>query len=353
MAASADATPEDGAERWVRAAVLDLLGRPATDLEVATLSGRIVAGTSRGVIAKELARSREWTASVVTDLYQHILDREPDFAGLEYWIGRLRGGDRVASVAVSIYGSPEYYAEVGGTSGAYVDALYQSVLGRTAEAGGRAYWIDRLDRGTSRWVVARSVFLSAEARGRRVDALYLTLLGRPASAADRAYWAGRLVREDDIVLAAHLVASAEHQARAQTRPETAGYELDPGDPVTVAVTQGNFVADPTVGVSGDGATVVHPRDFYLRADLEAVDVASGGSETIAQLVTTDVLFPRAITSRPSVSDDGRFVTLGETAMWGIHSARLFDRLTGTATQLLPSAPQVFSFNSVISADGST
>ena len=268
------ATPEEVAERWVRAAIVDLLGRPATDQEVATLAGRRLGGTSRGVIAKELARSPQWVGAVVTDLYQHILGRDPETAGLAYWVERIQHGDRVASVAVSIYGAPEYYAGAGGgTDGGFVDALYESILDRAAESSGREYWVGRLEgRQVAVGPGPFACSCRAEARGRRVQALYDTLLGRPASASDREYWAARLVREDDIVLAAHLVGSAEYEARAQQRDDTVGDQLDPGAPVTIATQRlDDHVPTPSWASSGDAGTVVLHRDGYLTADLVAVE----------------------------------------------------------------------------------
>jgi hypothetical protein len=295
----------------------------------------------------------------VTDLYLHILDRAPDAGGLAYWIGRLGAGDRVASVAVSIYGSPEYYAEAGSTPAGYVDALYESVLDRAAEPAGRAYWIDRLGAGTSRWVVARNLFLSFEARSRRVDALYLTLLGRPASVADRAYWADRLAREDDIVLAAHLVSSAEHQARAQTRADTADEPISIGPATTVAQPHQSLFppSTPAVAVSGDAATVVHSREESYSASMQAVDVAAGLTETIAPVNAPGGIFPSAHPLRPSVSDDGRFVVTGDPS--GPETSgpvsRLVDRLAGTVDDLGAASgiPRPAEVAPSISPDGST
>ncbi len=338
----ADAPPEViAAQRWVRAAVLDLLGRPAPEAEVATLAGRLAAGTPRGTIAKELARSDEWVGAVVTDLYQHILGRDPEPAGLAYWVDRLQGGDRVASVAVSIYAADEYYADAGGTPGDYVDALYESILDRAPDVDGRAFWVDRLESGVNRWRVAKELFLSFEARGRRVDALYRSLLGRAASLADRSYWAGRLATEDDIVLAAHLVASAEYEARAQTRPETVGPTRPP------AATGGEL------GVSGDGATVVRARGGYFQADLEAVDSTSGHVDQVHDIALVGWLVPLMHLSRPSVSDDGRFITVSDSVYsFEGHPGGgvLIDRLTGTTTPLGGAAK---AYEPTISPDGST
>src|SRR5690348_4490892 len=63
---------------------------------------------------------------------------------------------------------------------AYVATLYQTLLGRTAEPGGLAYWSNQLAQGSTWQQVAGGIVTSAEYRGRQVEDLYETVLGHPA-----------------------------------------------------------------------------------------------------------------------------------------------------------------------------
>jgi len=333
--------------RWFRAATIDLLGARPPEADVTAVVARLTAGTSRATVARELARSQAWTDAVVTELYRDVLGREPDAGGLAYWSGRIQGGTRVADVAASIYSSDELYAEVGGTPGAYVDALYEGILHRPADAGGRAYWVGAIEDGLPRWRMSKSFFLSAEARGDRVDALYDALLGRAAEPGGRAYWIGRLAVVDDIELAVALVVSPEYLARSWGRFDTVG----PG----VAAVQrpsGYYSIPPYVGVSGEGTSIVTLDGLAPTA----WDATSGASvpltaELLGKPEGTVIPFfgPSYEWSPPSVSDDGRFVAMAD---WGV---ALVDRWDETTARIGPQGWEAADRgrDPALSPDGST
>jgi hypothetical protein len=74
----------------------------------------------------------------------------------------------------------------------FVSSLYQTLLGRPADAGGRAYWTARLNTGATRTQVAQGIADSDEALSHDVQLFYQALLGRPAEAAGLAYWTAQL-----------------------------------------------------------------------------------------------------------------------------------------------------------------
>ena len=219
---------------FVQAAYLNLLGRFPTFEERNEWVAEIEGGLDRGSLAVRLAHSPEWARQVVTDLYLDILDRSPDPSGLQSWSTRLVAGTRTAEVGSDLYGSKEYFDKAGGTNGDYVDAVYENLLGRLPDDEGRAYWIDRLDRGAETRVVARQFFLSLESNGKRVDTLYRHLLGRDSDPEGRSFWAQRLVKDDALVLAGLLVGSQEFfdgHAQCVIDPDV---PTGPGDPGSTA-----------------------------------------------------------------------------------------------------------------------
>ena len=197
----------------------DFLGRAPTAQERTATVAELTAGTlTRRGAAARLATSEEWIGAIVEGLYQATLGRPGDPSGVAYWTGRIRRGElTVAQVAGRLYASPEYVARFpAGDVGAWVDDLYQEILGRPADAAGRSYWIG-VAAARGRFAVARSFVQSPESARRRVDGLYRTLLGRPAEADGLAYWAPIVVARGDIALGTYLAGSPEYLARAQTR----------------------------------------------------------------------------------------------------------------------------------------
>lgn len=105
----------------------------------------------------------------VTTLYAGILQRRPDHAGLEFWVGRHRTGTTTAArLGEQFAGTPEVRAWWGSLSdGGIVDQTYQRVLGRASDRAGRAYWVGRLGAGYPRTKLIAAIALSPEARSRQ------------------------------------------------------------------------------------------------------------------------------------------------------------------------------------------
>ncbi|CAD5247838.1 conserved hypothetical protein [Halomonas sp. 59] len=80
-------------------------------------------------------------------LYTGILDRAADREGLEYWVSQLNAGSSLNDIERAFMSAEEVSAAVqamGSDDAAFVDTLYQSVLGRAADESGREYWLDNL-----------------------------------------------------------------------------------------------------------------------------------------------------------------------------------------------------------------
>jgi hypothetical protein len=98
-------------------------------------------------------------------LYEATFDRTPDDAGLGFWIRQLDdSGVDLLSMARLFLGSSEFVATYGGAvaNADFVGLLYQNILGRDAEAAGLDYWTDALDGGMARETVLASFSESAE-----------------------------------------------------------------------------------------------------------------------------------------------------------------------------------------------
>jgi len=204
--------------KYVASAVYDVLGRKATAADNARWVGPLDAGGTRSEFASQLVKTPERAAIVTNALYNAVLLRSPDAAGLAYWTAKLASGYRSANLAAALYASDEFYDGAGGTVDSYVKVVYVSVLERPADDAGLAYWTKRINAGTPRSSIARTFYLSRESNARRARTIYLHLLLRPPTSADLKTWSQALITQDDGVLIARLVASDEYYVWSQKRP---------------------------------------------------------------------------------------------------------------------------------------
>ena len=97
-------------------------------------------------------------------LYQAALDRVPDKDGLGYWIAQMDSGMTLAKVASQFVGSDEFKALYGAapTNAQFVDLLYDNVLHRKGDQAGIDFWINSLAAGVQRDDMLASFSESAE-----------------------------------------------------------------------------------------------------------------------------------------------------------------------------------------------
>jgi len=86
----------------------------------------------------------------VLELYTAYFNRVADKAGVDYWTNEMdTKGWTIDQVAQSFADQTEYKdAYAGKTNEEIVDAVYNNVLNRAADADGKTYWVDELTAGT-------------------------------------------------------------------------------------------------------------------------------------------------------------------------------------------------------------
>lgn len=316
----------------------DTQGTEPIGTQVDALVRRLQQGTGRGVLAREAVRSHPWAANVVDDLYLHLLRRPSDASGRAYWVGRLQGGMPVGHLTVGLLASPEYYTDA--TDEALVSGFYQDILRRFPSTGDRDYWIGRLRAGVGRSTVVSAIHRTSEARRIRADRLYRDLMGRRAAPAEATYWGGRLVREDDMVLAAHLLASAEYFARAQVR-------LRPvGPPTILTATPDPLVDRWSYAVSDDGRVIVELVGDDETTGVDATDLVAGTTERIFTFAGPP--FGNEGFEGLDVSGDGDLVAVAVG-----RTVHLVDRSAGTVTEVGRTPGTTIPARPVLSSDGTT
>lgn len=158
----------DTTARYLMAAPGDdtLVGRDGND----TLSGNGMAEVLQGgagddrLIGETIDPGFDPEAAAIYRLYRATLDRGPDQAGHFAWTTQLAENRAdLRTIAGSFLGSVEFRNLYGNTSDtAFVTLLYNNVLGRAPDAAGLAGWVDRLQSGADRTTVVLGFSESTE-----------------------------------------------------------------------------------------------------------------------------------------------------------------------------------------------
>ena len=84
----------------------------------------------------------------IATLYKHILERQPDLAGFEYWDNQIKAGKTLGEVAIAMTRSTESGDTLfNGNTSHDLDTLYNVILNRSTDAVGKAYWSAQIDQG--------------------------------------------------------------------------------------------------------------------------------------------------------------------------------------------------------------
>jgi hypothetical protein len=170
----------------------------------------VLAGQARA--AATLLASPPGREAAAADLFQQAFDRAIDPSGRAYWSTKLLTLTRPQMLS-RLTGSNEFYRRAGSTTPLFVDAVYQSVLGRPSDPSGKAYWVNVITNGGSREKVARSLVASTEYRRKTVVAAYQLVLGRNPDVGGRDYWTAKLATTRVEVLLRGLAATRSFYLR--------------------------------------------------------------------------------------------------------------------------------------------
>ena len=90
------------------------------------------------------------TQAEIARLYT-VFDRVPDFNGLQDWLNASAHGMTFNAIANTFSQSQEFANRYNAVDNqGFANQLYQTILGREGEAAGLAHWTQQLDGGLSR-----------------------------------------------------------------------------------------------------------------------------------------------------------------------------------------------------------
>jgi hypothetical protein len=191
-----------------------ILDRNADAGGLANWTAQLNSGSvSRLQVVQGIRNSPEHFTQEVTDFYLTLLGRAPDPSGLQSWVQQLQGGMREEQMAFAFLDSPEYLSQ---GDKHFVDAMYQSLLGRSFDTAGEASWLNQLGAATLTHEQVISAFLySTESLTRLTEGYYETFLQRPADPSGLNAWVGQLQRGlSFLAIGQQFLASNEFYNRA-------------------------------------------------------------------------------------------------------------------------------------------
>ncbi|MGH7138001.1 MAG: DUF4214 domain-containing protein [Pirellulales bacterium] len=205
---------ESANRMFIGAAYQDLLGRMPDATALAAWTTVLDAGAPRADLTNVLSNSAEYYSGVIQAAYQKYLGRQPDLQGLINWTTVMQNGVSDELLEAYFIGSSEYYLHSGGTDKAWVDAMYENLLGRLPDAAGESTWVAALAAGADRTSVAYDFAASPEREAARITADYSRYLDRAPTSADISGWVQTFENgftNEDVV--AGFVASDEYFAK--------------------------------------------------------------------------------------------------------------------------------------------
>ena len=144
-------TPK-GRRLFVMQQYRDFLGREGDAAGIQNWVNALTASSrTRAQVIESFFNSQEFSITVapVVRLYFAAFLRIPDYAGLTNWVNAYRAGMPLAAIAQAFATSAEFLLTYGNLNNTqYVTLLYNNVLGRAPDAAGLANWVNALNNGT-------------------------------------------------------------------------------------------------------------------------------------------------------------------------------------------------------------
>jgi hypothetical protein len=178
-------------ERFLQRLYQYLLGRNADSAGLESWAASLNNGASRAMIAQLILNSVEYQTRQIQTMYHEWLGRNAENEGLTSWLQFLAAGRSLDDVQAGILSSQEYLDYAGNASD-YVGKLYQELLGRQADEAGLVAWTNAMNAGMSRAQIVQLLQRSLEAAIRQITLNYQNILGRAGEEQGLRFFAGAL-----------------------------------------------------------------------------------------------------------------------------------------------------------------
>src|SRR3954452_24253315 len=197
-------------DRFINQLYIDLLGRTADGIALSTFNALIAGDGTRSDVATAVLTSAEYRQKLLTDFYTTFLHRPISPAEVSFWMPAFGAGMTDEQVEAQITASPEYFALAGSTNAAWINRIYNDVLGRSPSAAETAVFLAQLG-SNSRLNVGLAILNSGEAITRRVQQAFPRLLHRTGTPVEQTTFVAALLGGvTDEQFLAQLLASDEY-----------------------------------------------------------------------------------------------------------------------------------------------
>lgn len=185
IADTVDTDPHDG---YIDECYTKFLGRDAEDAGRQFYRDRLNSGAmDRFAMAFAIQHSPEYFTLQINQMYDDILERDSDAAGVSAHVNYLQAGGSLDQLRAIFFGSDEYYSKAGGSTSGFLSSLYTDILNRSIDGTGTATWTDAMTNGTTRDKVAMSIMHSNEGSRDLITAAYDSYFDRDASESEISY----------------------------------------------------------------------------------------------------------------------------------------------------------------------
>ncbi|WP_158252533.1 DUF4214 domain-containing protein [Cryobacterium sp. Y57] len=196
----------------------DVLGRSPDAAGLETWRGYLIGqGWPVTQVANSILYSDEYLTSQIKLAYTTVLHREFDQGGLNDWLNRIKiGTANVDEVQMTFMKSLEYYEKAGSTPAGFTNVMYQDMLGRSAGPQELSYWADQAAQfGTARSV--NGIWNSTESAARRIAVVYTQFLKRGTDDAGIRSWTPLVIANGNQAVRSAVLSSAEYLQNARNR----------------------------------------------------------------------------------------------------------------------------------------
>ncbi|WP_309134393.1 DUF4214 domain-containing protein [Cellulomonas sp.] len=216
-ASSASGEAYRQARAVVRSMYQHLLGRAPEPAGLEDWTARMANGASAADVAAAITRSEEYDRRKIAEAYRSVLGRATDEPGVLSWLAAIRAGTvKIDDIANHLVNSEEFYLRSGGNDAGLVAAMYRSLLGRQGSADEVRYWTSRVPTVGRAGVIAH-ITGSREAAQRKVQANYQLFLSRYPDIPGQSHWTDVLLVHGEAAVRANILGSEEYRLRAVAR----------------------------------------------------------------------------------------------------------------------------------------
>jgi Domain of unknown function (DUF4214) len=283
-----------------------MLQRPADSAGLDYWTSALQRGTPASQVVLAIENGPEFTGRIVDQLYATLLDRSPASADRSYWINFLANGGTIEQLEAAFQSSPEFTL-LNQNSGAFLQSLYENVLSRPVDTVGLQAWGQSLASGATRGQVASSVISSLEAEQFFVQGLYSRFLDRTANASELQTWVQSL---------------ANGASRAQVFASIAG------SAESMAYQATSVLAEIASGSLGGNST--NPQQLFVQ-----FQPGTNSGAVLAALQWIDGTLPQG--SSPNVSNSPQLMTVNVSSRRSLADAA---RLLGQDPDVISAQPNI-------------